>query len=577
MRHPRQTRILASTALALVLAIPFGSMVIDQNRLVAAPMAETPAPAALPAATLPAADALAAAVAAAAVPATTTQATVMEDKATAAPAEAAAPVDPLASLDPADRAVAEKIRDLLATKADKLFAGKKERAAVEAFYQARNLAPFWLDKGIENARAEAVIARMKGADADGLEPSEYKAPNFAGLSPEALAEAELKLTRTVLTYARHLQAGRFPYTRVSRNIELPQAAPEPADILERLATGADAGRALDAYTPQQEPYRKLKAALAELRKGAKGANTAQIETIVANMERWRWYPRDLGNAHVQVNLPDFTLKVMHNGSQAWTTRIVIGKPGMATPLLSETMKYITVNPTWHVPQSIVKNEYLPALAQDPTVLERMGLRVSYGSNGQVEITQPPGEGNALGRIRFNFPNRFSVYHHDTPDKHYFAQDFRAYSHGCMRVQDPAKYAEVLLNIARPREHWTAERIKGMFGSAEQDIQLQPTPIWVHLTYQTAFVDNAGKLQTRRDLYGLDSRTLAAIKSERGVVEPTIERKRDEIAARTDANKPARPAARTTAAGAQSMLSPVPSPSYARPLPYQPLTLQPIYR
>jgi hypothetical protein len=99
---------------------------------------------------------------------------------------------------------------------------------------------------------------------------------------------------------------------------------------------------------------------------------------------------------------------------------------------------------------------------------------------------------------------------------------------------------------------------------------------VHLTYQTAFIDNAGKLQTRRDLYGLDSRTLAAIKSERGVVEPTIERKRDEVAARTDANKPARPAART-GTGAQSMLSPVPSPSYARPLPYQPLTLQPIYR
>jgi murein L,D-transpeptidase YcbB/YkuD len=577
MRHPRQTRILASTALALVLAIPFGSMVIDQNRLVAAPMAETPAqPAVLPAAALPANDALAAAVAAAAVPATTTQATVTEDKAAAAPAEIAAPTDPLASLDPADRAVAEKIRDLLATKADKLFAGKKERAAVEAFYQARNLAPLWLDKGIENARAEAVIARMKGADADGLEPSEYKAPNFAGLAADALAEAELKLTRTVLTYARHLQAGRFPYSRVSRNIELPQAAPEPADILERIATATDAGKALDAYSPQQEPYRKLKATLADLRKGGKGANAAQIETIVANMERWRWYPRDLGNAHVQVNLPDFTLKVMHNGAQAWTTRIVIGKPGMATPLLSETMKSITVNPTWHVPQSIVKNEYLPALAQDPTVLERMGLRVSYGSGGQVEITQPPGEGNALGRIRFNFPNRFSVYHHDTQDKHLFAQDFRAYSHGCMRVQDPAKYADVLLNIARPREHWTAERIKGMFGSAEQDLQLQATPIWVHLTYQTAFIDNAGKLQTRRDLYGLDSRTLAAIKSERGVVEPTIERKRDEVAARTDANKPARPAART-GTGAQSMLSPVPSPSYARPLPYQPLTLQPIYR
>src|SRR5215471_7865824 len=278
--------------------------------------------------------------------------------------------------------------------------------------------------------------------------------------------------------------------------------------------------------------------LAELR-SKPGAGKGQIDTIIANMERWRWYPRDLGNAHVLVNLPDFTLKVMHNGVQAWTTRIVIGKPSMATPLLSETMKYITVNPTWHVPQSIVRNEYLPALAQDPTVLERMGLRVSY-SGGGVEITQPPSDSNALGRVRFNFPNRFSVYQHDTPDKHYFADTVRAYSHGCMRVQDPAKYAEVLLNLARPQEHWTAERIRGMFGRGEQDIQLQPVPVWVHLTYQTAFVDG-GKLQLRRDVYNLDSRTLAAIKNERGTVMAASERKREQQAAGPAVTQSARPA------------------------------------
>ena len=100
----------------------------------------------------------------------------------------------------------------------------------------------------------------------------------------------------------------------------------------------------------------------------------------------------------------------------------------------------------------------------------------------------------------------------------FAHEVRAYSHGCMRVQDPAKYAEVLLNIARPSEHWTVEKVKQMFGGAEQDIQLQPAQIWVHLTYQSAFVDDNGKLQIRRDVYNLDSRTLAAIKSERAIIE-----------------------------------------------------------
>jgi murein L,D-transpeptidase YcbB/YkuD len=566
LRNSRNTRILATTALALVLALPFGSMAIEASKLAAAPIAaaidankiavapveQAPAPVAPPAIEQPAVVIEA--------PASTPTAT-----------EPAGPVDPLASLDPADRAVAEKLRDLLATKGDKLFANKKERAAVEAFYQNRNLAPLWLDKGAANARADAVIARMKAADADGLEPADYKVPNFAGTAPDALAEAELKLTHTVLTYARHLQAGRFSYTRVSRNIELPQAAPEPADILTNVANAADAGKALDAFSPQQEPYSKLKAMLAELRSKG-GAAKGQIDTIVANMERWRWYPRDLGNAHVLVNLPDFTLKVMHNGAQAWTTRIVIGKPSMATPLLSETMKYITVNPTWHVPQSIVQNEYLPALAQDPTVLERMGLQVSY-NGGQVQISQPPGEGNALGRLRFNFPNRFSVYHHDTPDKHYFADEVRAYSHGCMRVQDPAKYAEVLLNIARPREHWTAERIKSMFGRAEQDLQLQPTPIWVHLTYQTAFADNAGKLQTRRDIYGLDSRTLNAIKNERGTVEPAVERKREpEVASGTVPNRAARPARTATQSMVYDTLNPPAGYAVTRPL-----SLQPIYR
>src|SRR5262245_40856753 len=152
-----------------------------------------------------------------------------------------------------------------------------------------------------------------------------------------------------------------------------------------------------------------------------------------------------------------------------------------------------------------------------TVLRRMGLQVHYGADG-VSITQPPGDRNALGRVRFNFPNRFLVYQHDTPDKYMFAHDVRAESHGCMRVQDPAKYAEVLLNIARPDEHWTAEKVKSMFGAAEQDVQLQPAPIWVHLTYQSAFVDEAGKLQMRRDVYNLDARTLVAIKHERGTID-----------------------------------------------------------
>ena len=220
MRRARYDRILASTALALTVAVPFGSVLTGPVQLAAAPPAGTPfEQARLPEPARPTEPATA-------LPAHEPR-TAPADVSSPEPAVAAEPTtlpDPLASLDPADRAIAERLRDLLATKADRLFANKNERAATIAFYENRNLAPLWLEKGVLNARAEAVIGRMKAADADGLDPTDYKTPNFAGLGPDALAEAELKLTRTVLTYARHLQAGR---ASKPRRLSAPVARPQP--------------------------------------------------------------------------------------------------------------------------------------------------------------------------------------------------------------------------------------------------------------------------------------------------------------------------------------------------------------
>src|ERR1700730_4966420 len=598
MSGPRRDRILAGTALALILAAPFAAFAQEGTN----------------------AGAKSAAVATGASPAgpgkTQDSAAYPGDEPTgtlnAAPAAPASPAaateqsaapDPLASLDPADRVVAEKIRDVLSTKAESIFVSKAERAAVQSFYQGRSFAPLWLDKGVENARAKIVVARLKDADADGLEARDYRTPKFAELFADALAEADLKLTQTVLAFARHLQAGRFPYNKVSsNNIQLPQAPPDPATVLAKMVEAADAGKALDEYSPPHEAYLRLKAKLAEMR--AKSASPQhdiaegpllklnakspmqdprvpslrerlgvpgeasdsaydatlaaavrkfqqanelpatgnldprtikelngpvkdkQIDLVIANMERWRWYPRDLGPNHVIVNQPDFTLKVIHDGTQIWTTKVVIGdtSPGKQTPLLSETMRSITVNPTWNVPPSIVNSEYIPAMQRDPWALQRMGLLVSYNSDGSIHISQPPGGPNVLGRLRFNLPNRFLVYQHDTNEKFMFASDVRTFSHGCMRIQDPAKYAEVLLNLARPSEHWTVDRVTRLYSGGEQDIALPPAAIWVHVTYQSAFVDDSGKLQVRRDVYGLDNRTLAAVRSERGVIEPTPEGK-----------------------------------------------------
>jgi murein L,D-transpeptidase YcbB/YkuD len=250
----------------------------------------------------------------------------------------------------------------------------------------------------------------------------------------------------------------------------------------------------------------------------------RTDIIIANMERWRWMPHDLGNTYVIVNLPDYTLRVIRQGKQVWMTKIVAGKPATPTPIMSAQMKSVTVNPTWNVPDSIAANEYLPLLQQDPTILQRMGLQVSYNADGTIHLSQPPGEQNALGQLRFNFPNKFMVYQHDSNQKQLFANDRRAESHGCMRVQDPVKYAEVLLSMVRPGEGYTQDRIRRMFGAHETDIQF-PTFIPVHLTYQTAFVDDQGKLEFREDIYGRDQALLAILKgTERKVADIPIQRK-----------------------------------------------------
>jgi L,D-transpeptidase YcbB len=247
-----------------------------------------------------------------------------------------------------------------------------------------------------------------------------------------------------------------------------------------------------------------------------------IDVVIANMERWRWVPRDLGHTYVMVNIPDFTLRVVRDEKLVWKTKIVTGKPNLPTPLLTADMKFITVNPTWNVPPSIIQNEYLPALQADPQAMERIGLKVEQNADGTVRIWQPPGDRNALGRIRFNFPNKFLVYQHDTPDKYLFAKDVRAFSHGCMRVENPLKYGEVLLGLALPNEHYTAERLQKMFGGSEININF-PQSIPVHITYQSAFVED-GKLEIRDDIYGRDQRLLAILKgSDRKMADIAIDR------------------------------------------------------
>ena len=421
-----------------------------------------------------------------------------------------------------DAAIAEKLRELLATKLNRAIERKQDRGGVEAFYRDRGFAPLWIADGKPSDRAKTASAFLRGVGADGLDPADYPVPGFSG-DADKLAQDEIALTQSVLAFARHARTGRISFSRVSGAIFYELEFPQAADVLANMANASDTTEALGAYHPPHAAYKALKAKLAEARGQKKEKGAALTDTMLANMERWRWMPRDLGKSYVTVNIPDYTLAVTDQGKTVWSTRIVVGKVGaQATPLISETMKFITVNPTWNVPPSIIRNEYLPALQRDPGALARIGLKLAHNKDGSIRIYQPPGEKNALGRIRFNFPNRFLVYQHDTPQKHLFDKQERAYSHGCMRVQYPEQYAEVLLSIAQPRERYTAERIKKMYGDKERIINFE-THIPVHLTYQTAFVDSAGQLQTRPDIYGHDGKITELMRNGRSAADTPVAR------------------------------------------------------
>lgn len=218
------------------------------------------------------------------------------------------------------------------------------------------------------------------------------------------------------------------------------------------------------------------------------------QDIVAQMERWRWLPADLGTNHITVNVPEFRVRVVRQGQVVHETRAIVGKPETATPIFSHKMDHVIVNPSWFVPPSILKKEFLPGLAADPAYAAKRGYVVTRTRSG-ISVRQPPGERNALGWIKFMFPNDHSVYLHDTPNRRLFANERRAFSHGCVRVDNPFLLADQVLG-----PEWTHERLKRLIGSGERRINL-PQPLAIHLVYNTHVVGADGTLTTFEDLYG----------------------------------------------------------------------------
>jgi murein L,D-transpeptidase YcbB/YkuD len=256
----------------------------------------------------------------------------------------------------------------------------------------------------------------------------------------------------------------------------------------------------------------------------------RVRQIEVNLERWRWLPQDLGQQYILVNIANFKLDVMEDGRPALVMKVVVGKDYRRTPVFSDRMSYLVLSPYWNVPPSIAVQDKLPLIKKDPGYLARQNMKLFQGwgadareidpwsidwsrvtaSNFSYRLRQEPGPQNALGKVKFMFPNKFNVYLHDTPSRDLFAKPERTYSSGCIRLEQPLELAQYLL---RDDPSWTREKIlSAVEKRAEQTVPLAKK-IPVHLLYWTAWVTEDGAIHFRRDIYGRDKKVQDALGEE----------------------------------------------------------------
>jgi L,D-transpeptidase YcbB len=305
------------------------------------------------------------------------------------------------------------------------------------------------------------------------------------------------------------------------NLESPDAEPRNVEPRDRTRDRPSRSEAYDAETV--EALKAFQAASGLTVDGIIGqmtiaafnaGNTEQrIRRLVYNMERLRWMPRDFGARHVLVNAAGFETRVVEDGATIWSSKVIVGKPQHQTVFFSDEMDHVVFNPYWGVPGSIIVNEFLPELYRDPSWLDREGYEVT-DLQGRVipsysvdwynldpkklpfGVRQPPGPKNALGEIKFMFPNKHSIYMHDTPSKPLFARDSRAFSHGCVRVEKPREFAEIILG-------WDQQRIASTLAGTYNHTVPVENKIPVHVAYFTAWPDETGTMRYFDDVYGRD--------------------------------------------------------------------------
>jgi murein L,D-transpeptidase YcbB/YkuD len=506
---------------------------------------------------------------------------------------------------PRDLAVIRlNIIDLLTNDPDLPLPVRQRQAALLGYYSEDAGTLLWLGAD----RTADFIARLRGAAADGLDPSSYPADQLALLIASAdkadkrtRSIIELHFSAALLEYASDLQVGRFLPRKVDPNFFVQERSIDQVAALKQVASAPSIEQFFLSWEPSAPEYRALKAALSDYRalavaggwpsvplgdplkpgmsdervkalrarlavtgevspKAAPGAELvyddelvggvkvfqsrhgldadgvigaativalnvpvdARVQEIVVAMERWRWMPEDLGSDYIIVNIAGFDLQRVHDGKVEDRMSVVVGKPYSRTPAFSDAIRYVELNPYWNVPTGIALKEELPKLRQNPSARASAGFEAVQGNkvypltninwsqygpgNFPFQIRQRPGPKNALGRVKFVFPNKFNVYLHDTPATDLFSRSERAFSHGCIRLSRPIDLAEQVLSAV---PGWNRDRVDAVVASGVNTAVNLTTPLPVHITYLTAWVDN-GTANFRRDIYEQDVKLETAL-------------------------------------------------------------------
>jgi murein L,D-transpeptidase YcbB/YkuD len=357
-------------------------------------------------------------------------------------------------------------------------------------------------------QAAQLVALIEGIGAEGLDPKDYDlAPLKVALASGPSKELNELASQSFIWLVEDLRDGRTPMEAREQwfVVDPDRDLNSAGNVLAEAISTGDIRGTLMKLNPTHPDYAKLKAELANTPASA----TSKRKLIRANMDRWRWLARDLGSQYLITNVPEFQLRLTVKNRIISTYRTIVGKPGRtATPQLAEVVEGVVFNPTWTVPQSIVKGEGLGAkVLANPAWGKRNGYVATKGANGYITVVQQPGPGNSLGMMKLEMPNPHAIFFHDTPSRHLFASDFRALSHGCVRTERALELAMTMAILGKgaTKEEAVAISTSGKYTKVMLEKQ------WpAYITYFTMASDINGQMATFKDIYGRDTPVLASL-------------------------------------------------------------------